>query len=137
MGSVLIQKEHGSERAPAFTPVQMWKESAETLARSVQGYDLGLAFLSWARFRNTSCFNSLFFFFWDNTLAMGTSPEEELFVQSLLFLTTSGQYNLTGTYPAAWEAELKGSTEKQAGTVLHTQAVRSSREKLLCTNKVC
>lgn len=40
MGSVLIQKEHGSERAPAFTPVQMWKESAETLARSVQGYDL-------------------------------------------------------------------------------------------------
>lgn len=94
-------------------------------------------FLSWARLRNTSCFNSLCFFFWDNILAMGTSPEEELFVQSLLFLTTSGQYNLTGTYPAAWEAELKGSTEKQAGTVLHTQAVRSSREKLLCTNKVC
>lgn len=105
--------------------VQMWKESAETLVRSVQGYDLGLAFLSWARLRNTSCFSSLCSFLQDDFLAMGTSPEEEFVVQFVLLLTTFGQHNLTGTNPAAWEAEL------------HTQAERASREKLLCTNKEC
>lgn len=117
-------------------PVQIWKESAETLARSVQGYDPGLAFLSWARLKNPSFCNTLCSFFQDNFLAMGTSPEE-LFFQFVLLLTTFGQHNPTAPYPAACEAELSSSTERQAGLVLHTQAVRSSREKLLCTNKVC
>lgn len=55
----------------------------------------------------------------------------------MLLLTTFGQHNLTCTYPAACEAELNSSTERKDGMGLHTQAVRSSREKLLCTNKVC
>lgn len=35
------------------------------------------------------------------------------------------------------EAELKGNTQNWAGMMPCTQAVRSSWEKLLCTNKVC
>lgn len=69
VGSVLILRQYGTEKAPALSPVQKWKESTDILARSIQGYDLGLPFLSWARLRNTSCFDNLCPFFQDNFLA--------------------------------------------------------------------
>lgn len=94
MGSVLVQKEHGSERVAASS-----SNVERKCLNSVQGYDLGLAFLSWARLRNTSCFNSLCSFFQDSFLAVGTSPAKELFVQFVLLLTTFGQPSLTGTCP--------------------------------------
>jgi len=62
-----------------------------------------------------------------------------LFVQLVvLFLVTSGQHNLNGTcHSAPEEAELKDNSQRQAGMMPCTQAVRSSREKLLCTNEAC
>ena len=120
----------------ALSPIQKWKESTDIIVRSIQGYDLGLAFLSWVRLRNASCFDNLCTFFQDNFHALGTLPEEGLLAQctnepfvqlAVPFVTTSGEYNLNGaSHPATEEAELKGNTQKQAGMMPCTQAVRSS-----------